>query len=143
MRISKRLFAVLLCFFMLPLGGCSRHSTGDSPSALRVVTEIDIAYKNGPLHCRRHYHKDEKMAQILSYLRQISPYGRPQEDPELTDGSLFQISLTYSDGSKKIYEQKADSYLRVNGGPWENIDPQKAETLSQLLGTLPSDLEEI
>ena len=143
MRITKRVFAILLCLVLLPLGGCSRHSTGDSPAALRVVTEIDITFEDGPLHCRRHYHNDEKMSQVLSYLRQISPYGKPQEDPTLADGSLFQISLTYSDGSKKVYEQKADRFLRLDGGPWENIDPSKAEALGQLLGTLPSDLEEL
>ena len=83
------------------------------------------------------------MSQVLAYLRQIDPYGKPEEDPVLADGSLFQISLTYSDGSKKVYEQKADRYLRLDDGPWETIDPSKAEALGQLLGTLPSDLEEI
>ena len=143
MRITKFIFVLLICLFLLPLGGCSRHSTGDSPGAHRVVTEIDITFEDGPIHCRRHYHDDEKMSQILTYLRQIDPYGKPQEDPALADGSLFQISLTYSDGSKKVYEQKADRFLRLDNGPWENIDPAKAEALGQLLGTLPSDLEEI
>ena len=143
MRISKTIFILLICLILLPLGGCSRHSTGDSPTALRVVTEIDITFVDGPIHCRRHYHNDDKMSQVLTYLRQIAPYGTPQEDPDLTAGSLFQISLTYSDGSKKVYEQKADRYLRLDGGPWENIDPSKAEALGQLLGTLPSDLEEL
>lgn len=143
MRISKTIFTLLLCLLLLPLGGCSRHSTGDSPAPLRIVTEIDINFVDGPLHCRRHYNQDAKMSQVLAYLRQIDPYGKPEEDPALADGSLFQISLTYSDGSKKVYEQKADRYLRLDDGPWETIDPSKAEALGQLLGTLPSDLEEI
>ena len=143
MRISKCIFALLLSLVVLSLAGCSRHAGGDPPAPLRVVTEIEITFEDGPLHCRRHYTQDEKMSQILAYLRQIDPYGTPQEDPLLTDGSLFQISLTYSDGSKKIYEQKGDRFLRQDGGPWENINPAKAEALGQLLGTLPSDHEEL
>ncbi len=143
MRITKRIFVLLLCIFLIPLGGCSRHFSSDSASALRVVTEINITYEDGPLHCRRHYHNDEKMSQVLHYLRQIGPYGSPKEDPLTADGSLFQIALTYSDGSVRVYEQKGNRFLRLDGGPWENIDPQKAEALSLLLGTLPSDLEEI
>ena len=133
----------LLLFFMLPLGGCSRHSSGDSNTPLRVVTKIDISYHNGPLHCRRHYHDSNKMTQVLNYLRLIDPYGPPAEDPDTAQGSLFHIQLTYSDGSTKIYQQKSDRYMRINNEPWKSINPAKAEALSLLLGQLESDPEEI
>ncbi len=142
--MKVKLTAFFLCLlFLLPLGGCSRHSTGDSPSPLRVVTKIDIAFENGPIHCRRHYYENEKMSQILGYLRRIDTYGAAHEDPQSSDGSLFQITLSYSDGSTRIYEQKSDRFLRMDHGPWKNIDPSKAEELSLLLGKLDSDPEEI
>ena len=146
MRTKNKIYALILSlflFFILPLGGCSRHSSGDSASPLRVVTKIDISYENGPIHCRRHYHDSDKMTQVLNYLRLIDPYGTPPEDPDAATGSLFQIKLTYSDGSTKVYLQKADRYMRIDNGPWKTINPAKAEELSLLLGQLDSDLEEI
>ena len=142
---SKKIMLIFSLFFIfiLPLGGCSRHSSGDSAAPLRVVTKIDISYKNGPIHCQRHYNDSDKMTHVLNYLRLIDPYGTPEEDPETSVGSLFHIELTYSDGSTKVYQQKSDRYMRIDNGPWKSINPAKAEGLSLLLGQLKSDLEEI
>lgn len=142
---SKKIMLILslLLIFILPLSGCSRHSTGDSAASLRVVVKIDVSYKNGPIHCQRHYNDSDKMTQVLNYLRLIDPYGTPQENPDAAVGSLFHIKLTYSDGSTKVYQQKSDRYMRIDDGPWKTINPSKAEELSLLLGQLESDLEEI
>ena len=78
---------------------------------------------------------------LLLYIAQqlIRPYGTPPEDPETVDGSLFRITLSHSDGSTKIYEQKADRYLKAHGKNWQCISSQKALELSILLGQLESD----
>lgn len=141
-KIITFIFSLLL-IFILPLNGCSRHSSGDSNAPLRVVTKIDISYQNGPIHSRRHYNHSDKMTLVLNYLRLIDPYGSPQEDPDTAVGSLFHIQLSYSDGSTKVYQQKSDRYMRIDDGPWKTINPAKAEELSLLLGQLPSDPEQI
>ena len=87
----------------------------------------------------RHYTSATKMRAILNYLRWIDPYGTPSEDPEIMEGSLFQIVMRFSDGSEKIYRQKADRYMQIGSSGWLRIDPQKALTLSQMLGQMTSD----
>ncbi|MBE6975688.1 MAG: hypothetical protein E7439_00605 [Ruminococcaceae bacterium] len=115
-----------------------------SPGAakpLQVVTQIDVTYENGAIRTVRHYKDAGKMKQVLNYLRLIDPYGTPALDPEYIKGSDFRIELTYSDGSSKVYRQKADRYMQIDDGPWRSINPARAEELSLLLGQMESDGE--
>ena len=106
---------------------------------VRVVTQINITYENGAIRTQRHYEDAEKMTQVLNYLRLIDPYGRPAVDPEIVGGSQFYIELAYSDGTSKVYRQKADRYMQIDGGDWKTIDPARAEELSLILGQMESD----
>ena len=127
---------VLLCSLV---GGCMHFVTKTEQAPVRVVTHINITYDNGSIHTQRHYEDAGKMKQVLNYLRLIDPYGRPAVDPEMVGGSQFYIELAYSDGSSKIYRQKADRYMQIDGGDWKTIDPARAEELSLLLGQMESD----
>lgn len=129
-------FGLLILSFFLLLSGCTRE---DPPSSFPLVTEITVHYENGPIHGELRYTEDEKMQQILTYLRLLNPYGQPQEDPETAEGTLFQIILTHSGGGSSVYQQKADRYLKTGQEPWLCIPPQKALELSLLLGYLESD----
>jgi len=129
-------FGLLILSFFLLLSGCTRE---DPPSSFPLVTEITVHYENGPIHGELRYTEDEKMQQILTYLRLLNPYGQPQEDPETAEGTLFQIILTHSGGGSTVYQQKADRYLKTGQDPWLCIPPQKALELSLLLGYLESD----
>ena len=113
--------------------------TRTEPAPVRVVTQINITYENGAIRTQRHYQTSEKMTQVLNYLRLIDPYGRPAVNPEMVSGSQFYIELAYSDGSSKIYRQKADRYMQIDGGDWQTINPARAEELSLLLGQMESD----
>ncbi len=134
----RKIFIWLLPLFLL-LNGCCRifHSPDDAP--YRVVTQVHIHYKNGTLENHRQFFREENIHHILSYLRYIDPYGTPREDPEQAAGRIFDIRVVYSDGSQRLYEQRADRYMRINGGPWKMIDSQKALALSGLLAMMPSD----
>jgi hypothetical protein len=105
----------------------------------RVVIGVTLRYDNGPLHAQRVYTSENKMQRVLDYLRLIDPYGRPAVDPEFVAGSQFHIELAFSDGSRKIYRQKADRYMQIDGGDWQTINPARAEELSLLLGQMESD----
>ena len=132
----------IICIVLMALlcGGCGRASSPDrEPGPFRVVAQIQVLYRNGPLSVRRSYTREDKMQQVLNYLHRIDPYGTPGEDPETAGGSDFLIELLYTDGSKKEYRQRSDRFMQINGGPWKQIDPEKAEDLSRILCELDSD----
>ena len=140
MGILKKIPLVVLFCLMLGIGltGCHR-SRNPEPTSLRVVTEITVTYDYGSVHALRSYTHEEKMRQILNYLRQIDPYGDPAENPETADGSDYRITCHYSDGSQKCYRQKGDRYFQGADGIWRNIDPKRAMHLGFILGKMRSD----
>ena len=136
--MKKSVCAICLIFFLL-FGLTACKNRGQAQSSGRVVTDITVTCQNGPIRINRHYTAAEKVRAILNYLRWIDPYGNPSEDPDALEGNLFQIIMRFSDGSEKIYLQKADRYMRIDGQNWQTIDPQKALTLSQIVGQMASD----
>ena len=140
MKCEKGLYLIFLTALLCSLlSGCMHFISRPAEAPVRVVTHIDITYENGSIQTQRHYEDDRKMKHVLNYLRLIDPYGRPAVDPEIVGGSHFHIELAYSDGSSKVYRQKADRYMQIDGGDWKTIDPARAEELSLLLGQMESD----
>lgn len=138
---NKRFSTILLSVLLLLTAGCKWQSPSQTaPSEYKVVTQIHVVYHRNPIVSEGYFSDPEKMQQILLYLRQISPYGRPSEDPEAMEGSDYYITLHYSDNSRKVYQQRSDRFMRINSGPWKRIDPKKAVTLSQILETMDSDI---
>ena len=135
--MKKTVCVILIFSIFFGLSACRTQQT--TQSAGRVVTDITITCQNGPMQSNRHYTSTTKMRAILNYLRWIDPYGTPTEDPETMEGSLFQIVMRFSDGSEKVYKQKADRYMQIGSSDWLRIDPQKAMTLSQMVGQMASD----
>ena len=132
-----------ICICILPLlvflTGCCRILWQTDTAPYRIVTQVHIVYQNESMETSRDFFQEESIRHILDYLRYIDPYGIPKEDPEQVQSRIFQITLIYSDGSRRIYEQRADQYLRINGGDWKRIDPQKALYLSGLLAMMVND----
>ena len=136
--MKKSIFLICLITVLSAfLGGCRSQDAAQNTNP--VVTRIAVTCQNGPMQTQRTYTSSTKMRAILNYLRWIDPYGNPQVDPEQVDGILFRIVMVFSDGSEKVYLQKADRYMQVDGAPWKTVDPQKALTLSQILGQMKSD----
>lgn len=138
MGVFRRIFILLLPLLLL-LTGCCRIFRSPDAAPYRVVTQVQIRYQNGTLQSHRQFFREENIRHILAYLRYIDPYGTPKEDPGQADGRIYDIYVIYSDGSRRLYQQRADRYLRIDGGPWKMIDPQKALALSGLWGMMPSD----
>ena len=133
----RRIFAVLSLAVLL--SGCGNRAPDSSQPQCRVVTGITVTYENGTARAEKYFTASNKMRAILNYLRWIDPYGAPEEDPETVTGSSFRITLEYSDGCQKDYLQKADRFMQEDGGGWKKIDPEKALTLSQIVGEMESD----
>lgn len=132
-----------ICICILPLAvfltGCCRILWQKDPVPYRIVSQVHIVYKNESMEVGRDFYREENIRQILDYLRYMDPYGIPREDPETAASRVFFITLIYTDGSQRVYEQRADQYLRINDGDWKRIDPQKALYLSGLLAMMASD----
>ena len=139
MKILKRCFwcaILILCTF----SGCTgRRGEETAPTTYRVVSTIRIIYRNGSVTEERRYGEQEKMQQILNYLRWIDPYGTPAEDPMAQEGEEFLVELHYSDGTTKNYHQRCDRYLRVGEEPWKKIDPERARELQRILDILDAE----
>ena len=137
MKKSKYFFCLMLAVLSAAL--CCCRSKEQPQPVNRAITDITITYHSGPIQARLQYTAPEKMRAILNYLRWISPYGKPAEDPEQVEGHLFQIAVAFSDGRQKVYLQKADRYMRIDGAGWMTIDPEKALTLNKIVAEMKSD----
>ena len=129
--IAVLLLAILLC-------GCSNvdEQVLGQP---RLVTGIAATYQSGAIRLQRQYSDGDKMRSILDHLRLVKALGPAETDPETVEGSRIQVTLSLSDGSEKVYEQRADQYLRVDGGVWQEIPPEQGQELALLLGLMESD----
>ncbi len=132
--MKKFLLFLLLSVFLF---GCHIKST---TSAVKAVTEIDVQYRSDSTAFSRKYSTEVKMRPILNYLRWISPYGVPQENPDALAGDTYTITIHFSDNSEKVYLQKANRYLQVDGQAWKLIDAENARTLSRIINEMESDI---
>jgi len=127
----KRLAFLLILAILL--GGCAVRRQN---SVYRVVTGVDVEYRQQDNTIRRTYHKPGSMQSILTYLRILQPYG--PVNPEEKSDSACQITLHYSQGPDSVYIQQGQ-YLQKDGGDWEQVDTSRASLLYPLLLLLPSD----
>ena len=128
----------LLILFSFLLCGCSSINK-ETPGHPNLVTHITADYQKGALVLHREYSNSEKVRSVLNYLRLLNTYGPPEEQPEGSKVSRIRITIHFSDGEDKLYEQWADQYLRINDGPWALIDPQQGQELYLLLTMTESD----
>ena len=137
MNQCKKLL-VFVVFSMIILSGCKKNDT-PAVTGYRVVTQVDITCRHKRTLVTRHYTDSEKMESVLLYLRLLKPTGKPQTDPDKLDREIFEITVNFSDGTKKQYKQKAHRYIARENRPWEAIDPAQAYGLYALMQYYPSD----
>lgn len=127
----KKILFLLLA--MLLLTGCAVRRQN---SVYRVVTGVEVEYRQQDNIIYRTYRKPGSMQSILTYLRILQPYG--PVNPEEKSDSACQITLHYSHGEDSVYIQQGQ-YLQKDGGDWEQVDTSRASLLYPLLLLLPSD----
>lgn len=127
----KRLAFILI--FIILLGGCAARKE----PVYRVVTGVEVQYRQQGATIARTYHKSASMQSILTYLRILKPYGPVM--PEGSDDTTCQITLHYSHGPDSVYIQQGQRYLQKDGGDWQTVDSDRASLLYPLLLLLPSD----
>ncbi len=135
MKKWKRWLAALL---ILTAWGCG---AGKEPQPARVVTEITVICSGSASMTRRYFNTAEKMQLILQRIREIGLRDTPDMDPEPIRARLMHITLSFSDGSQKIYSQKGDRWFRENGNAWKEVDPVKGAQLYFAILLTKSDEE--
>ena len=137
--MKKGIYLSLVMLIVLFCCACGNYTLGAAPSAPETVVKITVTYQSPQESFRREYVSSQKMRAVLNYLRWIDPYGKPETDPDTARGGLYRITLHISDDSESVYLQKADQFMRVDGGPWLIIDADRAKTLHQILTEMDSD----
>ena len=127
-------FSLLLCFSFL--GGCQ----GREPQPLgRAVTQVEVTCRLPGKTLRRVYTTENKMRAVLTYLRLLEPSGFAPVDPETTRLESSLITVTLSDGSRRIYEQAGTEFLRKGQRPWQRIRGISPHRLYLLVHAIEAD----
>ena len=131
--MKKWLCAILVVAVLV---GCTPKS---SAPATIVVSSIFVSYPDNGVQIRHRYTTQHKMRQILNHIRLLGQKYTPILDPDTLRSTVFEIRLSFSDGSQRIYHTRSDRYIRTNNGPWQQTDPQRLQALNELLLSLPED----
>ena len=137
MKKTVKLF-ILFCFSAIIMPACAKTDTPPQPTC-RVVTQVDVICRRKQMLLRRHYTDSKKMESVLLYLRLLDPRDTEGSEPDLSGDDIYQITVSLSDGQKRVYRQKSHRYFSADFSPWKAIDPGKACQLYTLLRQLHDD----
>ena len=130
----KRKICLFLIFLTTAfLGGCIQKRP-----LCRYVTQVEIRCDHPDASIIRSYTSEDKIAAVLMYIRLLHLSGNPEITT--TTENFYQIDLTLSDGSHRIYEQKDHRYFRKPQACWQTIPPEQAAKLYALMAHLESDI---
>lgn len=130
----KKWVVILLAAMLLT--GCSGRKR---PSA-RVVSQITVAYQEYGTRVVKNYTSQYKMRQVLDRFRLLGQKYAPIIDPDTLRSTVFEVRLSFSDGTTRLYHTRSDRYIRTNDGPWQQTDPVRLQRLNDLLMSLPPDI---
>lgn len=118
------------------LVGCTAKSP--TPGSA-VVSCITVSYAENGVQRLHQYTSQHKMRQILNKIRLLGQKYTPIIDPDTLRTTVFELQLSFSDGSLRVYHTRSDRYIRTNDGPWQQTDPLRLQDLNALLLELPPD----
>ena len=124
----RKYTAVLLILLTVLLPGCARKHAWAQPIC-SVVVRVDVESRNYEERIYRRYTDPKKVSAMLDYIRSLSPYMPADRDPERLTGESHTITVYSSDGTIRVYRQRANSYLSVDAQPWQKIDDTQAKKL--------------
>ena len=129
----KKTGIMLIC--LLLLSGCGNRQAEVN---CRVVTGVEVLYRQQGQTVSRTYTRQESMGSVMNYLRMLNPKGPVY--PEGSDSVNCQITLHYSHGPDKVFLQQGNDYLQQDEGEWQQINRSQAQLIYPLLLLLPSDM---
>lgn len=126
--------SMMLCFSFF--GGCRGREV--QPLG-RAVTQVEVTCRLPGQTLTRTYTKENKMRAVLTYLRLLEPGGYAPLDPETTRSESSVITVTLSDGSRRVYQQTGSEYLRKDHHPWQRIRGISPKRLYLLVHAIEAD----
>lgn len=132
-----------LTAFVLLCCGCGLLSptppdTGAPPG--RMVMEISIRLMPENLDTQWHYHTQQRVAEILTMLREMGTGDEPEQTPSLNSGLVYyQITVHYSNGDQQSYYLLSSNHLQTEDGKWVDITPEDYQAFAQFLRSNPED----
>lgn len=133
----KKVSIFFLCLLLtVSCCGCFDQTTSQSQPASHLVNEITIWRESD--HVTHHYSDQASMGKILNYIRRLNPYGKAPQNFHQLSGVSYQITIHFSDGTQRVYEQKAQRFFYDADCRWKQIDPEAAAELPMLFDTLHS-----
>lgn len=132
--MKKFTLTVLILLTALAFSGCQLVQNEPDGPLTRVVTQATITQDG----VTRSYSSSDSVEAILTYLRHLNPRGTP-EDMTSDPVSVYDITLTYSDGYIQSFRQLDNRFFLDHDGQWKNIDESKALDLSKLFHLLEPD----
>lgn len=134
----KKFSILFLCLFLTVICcGCQGQAASQAQPASHLVSEITIRRESDRV--THHYSDQVSMGKILSYIRRLNPYGKAPQNFHQLSGESYQITIHFSDGNQRVYEQKDHRFFYDADCRWKQIDPEAAAELSVLFDTLRTD----
>ena len=119
------------------LAGCGSKT---HPSGSRVVSQITVSYQENGRKTVKNYTSQHKMRQILNGFRLLGQKYTPILAPDTLRSTVFEVRLSFSNGTQRLYHTRSDRYIRTDNGPWQQTDPMRIQQLNDLLLQLPADI---
>lgn len=136
----ERIFLCLLAMLFV-LSACSNSDEQPTEQVgvpSRMVAQIDVAIHPEDPDFARSYTNMEKMSPILRFLRDMDTTQKPEEEPSITDGqTYYTFTATYANGESRIYYLLSHQFMRVDEGPWCEIDNADAMDLIHYIRETP------
>jgi len=134
----RRFFCLLLMLFTLC--GCRQEVPQETDPLCRYVTQVDMTCRQPTDVHHKHFTQDAKIESILFYLRLLHDHGDIDTLPPDAEPTDYEIILSFSDGSQRVYHQRGSAYLSQDGGPWLILEQWQGRKLQTLFRLLPSDI---
>ncbi len=136
----KRILFTALLGACLCIAGCSGTQKNQQIAA-SMITSVEVVCENCPEATYRRYTSDEKIRQILLYIRSLGNMATADRRETAPAQCRATITMTRADGSRKICRQWGESYFQTDDAPWQRLPKDKGRRLWQLLKDIPSDLD--
>ncbi len=126
---------IVFLLLALLLSGCKT----EAPSAVQVVTRVQVLYHSGSTTLYRQYTDQQNMGHLLNYLRLLDA-GSPVTG--IPTGSEFSCKFIVEDswGEETVYRQEGAAYLSKDNGLFQQIDSTQGSLLYPLLLLLPGQV---
>ncbi len=116
---------IIICLMFVACNGNKGINDNSLPVATSakeaVVVEISVSTSPENADYIRHYTNKDKIEKIRSFIRGLIWSDVTSEEPDKETGTLYTLTFTYEDSTKKTYYFKENQYFKFDGIDWKII----------------------